>query len=318
MNQTQLRVEFTRLTKEQTIVKARELLQKYCDAYFQVLKKHIDDPVSSGRLNEGKLMLQMVFSKLVHLKKMFEGVGFKATDGTGLADIIDPTINAVMVRNLYETVAAFNFVYTYYNDVELENISYNLWVIAGLKYRQRFEANLTEGNEGSKAKLDDEKREIDRLLQEILDSNYFRALGEKQKVIKDAIRKKEFKVLMDNAQAEILSWTDVHKRLSWKPMFFDTTYNYFSLYAHPSNVSVFQYQDLFDKSTKPFEQLSLLNLTYIFILASIFLAEYIKVFPGVLNTFNNLSVLDQILIDHYNMFGRSHDQTINGAYQALG
>jgi hypothetical protein len=318
MDQSSLRAEFIRLTNSPTLSVTTQVLQKYCDVYFGVLKRHIDEPVSGHRLAEGKLMLQMIFSKLIHFKKMFEGVGFKGSDGTRLGDIIDPTINAVLVRNFYETVVAFNFIYSHYNEDELKDVVYNLWVISGLKYRQRFAVNLTDGNEEGKHKLGDEKKEIERLTEEIFQTTYFKSLGAKQGVIQKAIQKKEFKVHMVKEDVQVLSWTDVHKRLLWKPMFFDTTYNYFSLYAHPSNVSVFQYQDLFDKSTKRAEELSILNLKYIFILGSIFLAEYIKVFPKVLSTFNDLSLLDQIVIDHYNMFGRSHVHTINSSYKFLG
>lgn len=83
----------------------------------------------------------------------------------------------------------------------------------------------------------------------------------------------------------------------------DQTYTYFSLYAHPSNVSVFQFSEMFDKEKEDFKEIINFNLKNTFSLYSFFIADYIKLFPDTLEIFEDQPVLNQIIIDHFNICG---------------
>ena len=53
------------------------------------------------------------------------------------------------------------------------------------------------------------------------------------------------------------------------------------------------------------------NLKYFFMLTSIFIADYIELFPQVQNTFESMSIRDQIVIDFYNTSLRGLEFSIN-------
>jgi hypothetical protein len=61
-----------------------------------------------------------------------------------------------------------------------------------------------------------------------------------------------------------------------------------------------------------------LNMQYFFMFLSIFISDYIMLFPDVLKTFNHLELLDQILINSYNTFARGYEYSINESWKELG
>ena len=60
------------------------------------------------------------------------------------------------------------------------------------------------------------------------------------------------------------------------------------------------------------------NKQYVFMLLSVFIADYINLFRQVLQTFNNLEKIDQILINHNNIFARDYSYSINDTWRELG
>ena len=97
----------------------------------------------------------------------------------------------------------------------------------------------------------------------------------------------------------------------------DEVYAYFSLYAHPSNVSVFQFKDMFTRGENQFLEITNHNLSHLFIFLSVFIAEYIKTFPNTLEIFNSLELKDQFIIDFKNFFLRGEEYSINDSWKEL-
>lgn len=84
-------------------------------------------------------------------------------------------------------------------------------------------------------------------------------------------------------------------------------YTYFSLYAHSSQVSVFQFEHMFGKKDEAFKRLTIGNLRYCFYLMSIYIADYIYLFPQVKDTFEKLSIEKQIVLNAHNRMLRGSD-----------
>ena len=96
---------------------------------------------------------------------------------------------------------------------------------------------------------------------------------------------------------------------------FENIYTYFSLYAHPSQVAVFQYHDLFAKD-KPFIPIVLLNVKFCMVLLSIFLADYIRLFPEVkTNFFLKEDTLTKMSLDAYNKWIRGGEFMIDADWK---
>lgn len=79
-----------------------------------------------------------------------------------------------------------------------------------------------------------------------------------------------------------------------KSEYMKNMYTYFSLYSHPSNVSVFQFGAMFNEAE--YKGQTTFKTEYFFQLLSIFIADYITIFPSVLAIFEAQSIREQILM----------------------
>ena len=198
-----------------------------------------------------------------------------------------------------------------------KKILYNLWESAGLKYRQKFIVVVKTAE--SQKKLDDERQQIEDLKKEIEDTDLYKDLKkEDQNKIQSKLKEKDYKIQFKDGKVEFLSWQDTVTVMGIRDGVMDTIYTYFSLYAHPSNVSVFQFADMFKKEDNPFIYLTTYNLKNFFFLLSIFIFDYIKLFPNVKKTFEGLEQIEQIVIDRQNVSARNESYSINDEWKALG
>jgi hypothetical protein len=316
MTKEELRIECTRFFKCKTINDSYDLIDIYTEFLFNAVKNHHDEPVYKHSDADAKMVLQMMMTKTLHLKSIVKGISYKAKDGSTLNNIIDPTIVASLVRNIYETVAMFNLIYRHTKTEDEKNIVYLLWVHAGLKYRQRFEDVIT--TEENKEKYENEKAQLDKIVQEIESIELYKNLDEKnQNKIKTKLKEKDYLLELNGKEVNFLHWHELVDKMGIKEGLLGNIYTYFSLYSHPSNVSVFQFADMFKKGDESFLELTNFNLKLAFFLFSIFIADYINLFPNVLETFNSLDIRDQIVINFYNTVARNESFSINDSAKAV-
>lgn len=315
MTQQQLRTEYQRLFFPETISVSIETIELYADFLINFIYHHHKTVYKNKQENEARLIAQMIFSKTIHIKKLLSGVEFNSKTGIKLNKIIDPTVIACLVRNIYETVAIFNLIFRNTAEGDARNIVYNLWVIAGLKYRQRFESIIT--TEENREKLEREKNNINEFISEIHSTTFYKQLDERNKnKIDTKIKEKDYLVHISINDIKFLSWQDLAQIIGVKNNGFEAMYTYFSLYAHPSNVSVFQYNDIFQRQAD-FEDLTAFNLKYLFFLLSIFCGDYINLFPKTIEIFNRQTLISQIIMNAHNLFIRGDKYLINNACLAL-
>ena len=162
------------------------------------------DEVDSLAKAEARIINQMMFTKIAQLRETVKGIEFEYQD-SHLNNIIDPTIVASNVRNIYETVALFNLIFVNTKSSDEQLILYNLWVHSGLKYRQRFE-NLTNSEE-NKEKLESEKKEIENIISEIKNTELYKSLDERnQGKIDTKVKEKDYKMSFNGDKVEFHSW----------------------------------------------------------------------------------------------------------------
>ena len=316
MTKEELRNECTRLIKCKTIKDSHDLIDIYTEFFFRAVKNHHEEPVYNKSDADAKMVLQMMMTKTLHLKSIIQGISYQAKDGTILNKIIDPTIVASLVRNIYETVAMFNLIYRHTKTEDEKLILYLLWVHSGLKYRQRFESVITL--DVNKEKYEREKAIIENIVTEIEESELYKKLDEKnQNKIKTKLKEKDYLIEFEDTQINFLHWHELVEKMGIKEGLLDNIYTYFSLYSHPSNVAVFQFADMFKKGEESFLELANFNLRIAFFMFSIFIADYINLFPKVLETFNSLDLLDQIVININNKVARNESFSINDSGKAL-
>lgn len=315
MNIHKLREYCQWLWSVDSIESSRELMDIFLEYFFLVISTHNQDQVYSQSHADAKMVFQMIFTKATHIQKLLEGVGFTSKDGGKLNPIIDPTSLAPLVRTLYETICVFHLAYTLPDSQEKKDLVYQLWVSSGLKYRQRFSASLPSSQE----KLEHELKEIESIKAIIETSNLFNSLTVRnQNKTLAKLKEKDYKISFTNLDINFLSWQEVSATMNLKNDLFDNIYSYYSLYAHPSNVSVFQFEKMFSKKEEAYKSLTTTSMKYCFSLLSMFIADYIKLFPNILETYNKQDLVSQIVLNFHNQMMRGEAHSINDAWKELG
>lgn len=311
-----LRAECSRLFGCSTLGDSMELMEVYIEFLFQVVKNHHEEPVYTQANADAKMVLQMMMTKALHLRTVVSGVTYQAKDGMKLNRIIDPTIVGCLIRNLYETVAMSNLIYRTTKTKDEKTILYSLWVHAGLAYRQRFQSVIT--NEENQKKADEEKKSMEQLVQIIEATELYKQLDERnQSKLKGRIKNKEYLMMFNEKEVVFLHLQQLTEVMQIREGVFDKLYTYFSLYSHPSNVSVFQFADMFKLGDEEFPRTVNFHIKHFFMLASLFIADYIKLFPTVQKTFDALNIRDQIVLNFHNTFLRGQDFSINDSWQVV-
>lgn len=316
MQKEELRKELQRLISFDNITDSKDLITIYCECFFRIVKNHQADENKSTPHREAKIIMQMMMTKALHLQSATDGLSFMAQDGSYLNQMIDPTIISSLIRNVYETVAMFNLIYINTKTEDEKTILYNLWVHAGLMYRHRFEGIITQ--QDNLEKLASEKIKMADLIAEIEATKLYQQLSKANQLkIYAELKKKDYKLKFEDNNVISLHWQELAPMMGIKENLFQNAYTYFSLYAHPSNVAVFQYADMFDRDTKDYLGITNFNLRYFFACASIFIADYIKLFPNAINTFNSLDLIHQIVINFNNTIYRGNEYSINDTWKIL-
>ena len=210
----------------------------------------------------------------------------------------------------------FNLIYRNTKTKDEKTIIYSLWVHAGLAYRQRFQSVIR--SEENQSKADEEKKSMEKIVEIIEGTELYKQLDEKnQNKIKARIKDKEYLMMFNDKEVAFLHWQQLTEVMQIREGVFDKLYTYFSLYSHPSNVSVFQFADMFKLGVEEFPRTVNFHIKHFFMLTSLFVADYIKLFPTVQKTFDSLSIRDQIVINFHNTFLRGQDFSINESWQIV-
>jgi hypothetical protein len=310
MNLEEIKQECHRLFKCSSISDGKTILDIYSELFFQLAYTQKEDHIRTQCEADATILNQMMLTKALHLKETIQGIKYRANNGCVLNNIIDPTIIASFTRNIFETASLFNLIYRYPKSEDEKRIIYLLWVHSGLKYRQRLGDNLK--NEANKKKLQNENDQLLKISSEIESTNLFQQLNQKnQEKIRNRLNKKEFLIRFDEKEVVFLHWHNLPEIMDIQEGMLNNAYSYFSQYSHPSNVSVFQFADMFRKDDEPFIETTVFNLKIAFFMFGIFAADYINLFPNTLQVFERLSIRDQLVINFYNSAARGIEYSIN-------
>lgn len=301
----------------ESVSDCQELFDIYADFFFEAVINHNYDKVNTQAEADARMILQMMMTKVLHLKNVIDGVEFTSKKGKKLNNITDPTIVASLIRNIYETAGMFNLIYRESKNKDEQEIKYLLWVHAGLSYRNRFNGVITK--QENQEKMEREVLQMEKIKETIENNSLYKKLDEKnQGKIKTMLKKRDYLIRFENDKVLFLSYRELVNTMDIKNLNLDQIYTYFSLYSHPSNVSVFQFAGMFAKGESAYKDIVNFNLQLAFTMLSIFIADYIKLFPDVLKTYEKMGLLEQIVINFHNSQARGHDYDINDSWKATG
>ncbi len=314
MDKEGIRLQYNRLLNCKAIEDSLEMLDLISNCQFDFFNANINN--EDIKLHHAAIVNQMLFTKAQNLKSITSGISFQGANGLNLNPIIDPTVLASAIRDIFETVCMFHVVYVSPETIDEKLIMYNLWAIAGLNYRQSFSSSVVQ-YEGLK-KLIQEAQLIKELTEQIHNTERYKKLPEKEQTkIANLIKAKDYKAVFDNDTFKMKAWHEIPPLMGAKESIMGKMYTYFSLYAHPSNVAVFQFEQMFNKNDPHGSRMANFNLCNALLLLSFFISDYTKVLPDALHIFENQAALSQIMINAYNSIGRSFKYEINDAKSFL-
>lgn len=292
-----------RLCVCKSIDDSQACLDLFAKFFWKVIEIHTQESVKYKKDHEAKLMLQMMFTKILHLKEILNGVSYNSKEVTYLNTIIDPGVMAIMSRNIYETAALFNLIYRQPKTSDQQDIIYNLWRHAGLRMRQGYKDSF-EATDRQNV-VEDEKQNMESLSKLIKANSYFRSLDKhNQNKILKRLDRGEFLIQFVDNKVKVFKWHQLIDVMDLKKDLFDKIYSYFSLYIHPSNVSVSQFDELFSKTEQGYLEMSSFNIKTTLCMIGVFIADYINYFPKIGDVYNSLDIEERVVIDFHNMLAR--------------
>jgi hypothetical protein len=154
----------------------------------ELILKHHNDEITTEREGDAKFTLQIIHSKIKHILELAKGIKL---NNNSSKIIIDPSIQIIISRNIFESVIFFNLLYIYHVREEEKTLIHDLWKLSTLKYRNRF-FEMAKVDE-VKGIMQGEKNEIVSLSNKITNSDIYVSGSDKTKSqINQAIKKKTF------------------------------------------------------------------------------------------------------------------------------
>jgi hypothetical protein len=309
MTRGELKIIYQRLSYPNSLAACGQVLDMYADVIYRMINKLGGKKSSDIIAYEGFMLLQMMWTKSLHLNVAIQGVTF--TDANGLrTEVLDPIVLAGQVRTIYETSCMFHIVYRRPKTKDEKLILYKLWVYSGLAYRQNM-LHAGTGPEGLE-KSAEERIQMDQLVNEIKETELYTTLDATgKKMIETRLGSKAFLITFEeDNKIKTYNWFNAAKAMNAREGTFEKIYNYFSQYAHPTNVSVFQFSDMFAQRTMDNISVSILNTNIGCMFLSTFVVDFLTLYPETMEIFNSLPVINQLVINTQNIMTRGVDYSI--------
>lgn len=307
------------------------VLDKFARFFMVVMKKHHYEDITTQPKADLKIILQMLLSKTIYIKQLLNGTGYSCEDyvtipiiegsfgreSYSLNRIIDPTIIATQVRSIFEMLCTFEIIYCIPDTDEKKDIIYYLFQIEGLRYQSRFYDGKTD------PKIiqirDDEQKQIDENVDFIKKTQTYKNLDpDKQAKLDKAMSGKDFRVNISATDVVVkIPWADIPKLFDLKHDLLENVYTHFSTYAHPSFISVRNYGTMFSVENPDFIEFAKLEITFCVTLLSVFIGDYMKIFPAVKDIYMSMPVEDQIILNFYNKLIRGETYSYSDAWKTL-
>lgn len=298
--------EYVRLANASSLEEITEQYKLVTDSCVALIKESKPNREDAQWKGEAHLLFQMASTKCFSVLRLSEGVSH---DGfVSVPNYFDPFAVWPIIRSQFESYCLFNNIYVCSSSENETLFKYNLWVLSGLNYRQ---ANASDD-------LSDENREkqiteaalIESIKSEIFNNPFLTELGEQEiQKTERFISAKKFQVFKNqNNKLVNGAWHELLSNSGAKDMF-KKLYALMSLATHPSNVSVFQYRDMFNGDNA--KQNMYYALKFSSIIISGLISDYCVYRNHLKETFNDLPKINQLIVNTNNITFRSEENRIN-------
>ena len=282
-----------------TIGNCQNYLRLLSDVYFEMIagtqmNKKVGDDFQE---HIAKLTMQMFFTKALSTMELLGGIGYKKNN-IELNSIVDHSLLFIIARNYCEMVAAYEVLFLLPNSDEKRKIMENLFLSSGYSYKtQLYSDTMIMENKGQ---YESEQTIIASAKEFIYSSKYYKSLSpEYQEILDKALERKDYKLKLGNKKVQRLSWQKCLNHFARKNKALEGLYAYLSLHAHPSIIGIEQYNAAFEINDPKFVSLCTTACRYIISFMSMFLQEYIKLFPLAKEIFYKKTDFEKWLLTMY-------------------
>jgi hypothetical protein len=292
-----------------------EAYQRVIDSAFKILNPVHEKIVGNLRNHQNQdamILFQMAISKGLAIQTLINGVQYKNRESGSSNRIIDPTPIAAITRTQFEAFSTFHNIYNSSTDQNVINLLHDIWVIAGLKERQK---GFDSEHPKHLIKAQKENDEIEKLIIRVKENPVFlNETKEKQVKIIEWINKRKFEISYRNNKLVLLPHIDMFINAGVNKMF-EKQYSMLSWFVHPSNLSVMQFGQMFEKNFNKEQTYTFLHISRIII--SMLIVEYCTYFPIAKEEFLKLPKIDQLLVYFDNKTYRSENHFSIEAWRDL-
>lgn len=301
-------IEFVRLSKPTTRKDVLDSYNNILNTGMRILDFGGEIRINNAIDHDAHLLYQMTLLKCLSIRTLYQDHTFISDiGGNNIPNILDPMSMWAIVRAQFEALCNFNNIYLQTSTLEERDLVHSLWVISGLKYRQKFETGImTPENVVKKEK---EAQEIIEITNHLKSADFFKSLQPREQMkIDNYLKDSIFQVYFKNGKLLKGGWTELMQNAGAKDMY-KGMYNMMSLSTHPSNVSVFQFRDLYKNNMAQFSTDFLMKFSS-FITACL-IRDFCEYFPCLKNEFRKLPKMNQHLINGFNRLIRGNDYVLN-------
>lgn len=289
-------LELFRSIKPTNINNCRNYLRFISDIYFEMIHdtQMLQQELEGIQNYFAKITMQMFLTKALATINLLDGVGCVGRTCT-LPPIQDHSLLFIIARNFCETVAAYNVLFLLPDTKEKRLILENLFLSSGYRYLLRlFSESMQERYTNE---FDIANQNVQNTQTNIINTNYYKSLSlEQQNKIKKAISSKNYQLLLLDDEIKNMSWQECLNHFVGANDIMDRIYTYLSIHAHPSIRGMEQFAAAFDKVSPECDNLSTVACRCIISFMSMFLQEYIKLFPKAKEVFDKKTDFEKWLL----------------------
>lgn len=285
--------------KPTTIGNCQNYLRLISDVYFEMITATQMAQQKSESIQNyfAKTTMQMFFTKALATINLLKGVSYIGRNYT-LPSIQDHSLLFIMTRNFCETIAAYNVLFLLPDTDDKRRIMENLFLYSGYKYQLRLFSESMQNKNTIEYNV--VTQTIQNTQTNIFNTNYYKSLSSKQqKNIEKAIFFNNYKLLLLDDEVKIVSWQECLNSFVNSKSQLDRIYTYLSLHAHPSIRGMEQFDEAFGNDNKGSEGLCVTACECILSFMSMFLQEYMKLFPKAQEVFDRKTDFEKWLLTMY-------------------
>ncbi|MEX1190969.1 MAG: hypothetical protein WEA99_03280 [Brumimicrobium sp.] len=313
--------QYLRLSQPKNYRDSLEAYQMVLDSGLyisQAVHKSLPKKDRDEFINDALILFQMTMAKGIAVLNIAKPINYYNSLGDmTLPDFVDPMAISALIRPQYEAFTNFNNIFNSTENEDARQFLYDVWVIAGLKERRRFYVEPSDEELEKmpatrrktalerKEKAQNELKIIESLSEKVRKSSFYVDLDDKKrKNMDDNLKRRVFQFALSNGKMVKKSWLEMFLNTGasevFKPM-----YSLMSTTNHPSNVSVFQYAQMFDKYENIQSAQTLLKMSEK--IMCFFIADYCRYIPKAKEEYQNLPEMNKVIIETANKYMRDFD-----------